>query len=257
VLSPTQLTLASTSTSPSTARPPRFFISRLLTSPRCRSSVSPARRSSLIRSLIARVAFAHLSQPRTHLLNHFTFTPRIFLILSIRMVHLFTTIALLASALFPTVAAHGWVEAIAVDGQIYAGPAPGDSTNMKSPIRQVANNGPTKGTDNTDLACGIGAHTPASMVVPANPGSRITFQWGNGQGGKWVHEIGPEMTYLADCGGDCTTFDATKAEWFKVDQAGQSSSGWYQKDIRTSHNFPFPSAHLQSTFVVTQSRVIR
>ena len=42
------------------------------------------------------------------------------------------------------------------------------------------------------------------------------------------------MTYMARCEGTtCDKYDATNANWFKIDQAGQRSdgSGWWMADI--------------------------
>ena len=59
------------------------------------------------------------------------------------------------------------------------------------------------------------------MVVPANPGSNVTFQWSGGAGQKWPHNTGPLMTYMASCGStSCDKFDSLDAEWFKIDEAG-------------------------------------
>lgn len=41
--------------------------------------------------------------------------------------------------------------------------------------------GPVKGASNPDLNCGLSAQL-AEMVVPANPGSNVTFQWSGSQG---------------------------------------------------------------------------
>ena len=42
------------------------------------------------------------------------------------------------------------------------------------------------------------------------------------------------MTYMAVCDGTtCDKFNASNAQWFKIDEAGQKSdgSGWVQADI--------------------------
>lgn len=145
------------------------------------------------------------------------------------------TLALVASTLLPTVSAHGWISAVAVDGTIYSGNRPGTSNPVKSPIRIITDAGPVKGTSNPDLSCGFGAHTPAPMVVPAQPGSRVTFQWDSGSG-HWVHNTGPMMTYMAECTGTtCDKFDSSKAQWFKIDQAGRKSGQmtWFQQDVQS------------------------
>ena len=52
-----------------------------------------------------------------------------------------------------------------------------------SPIRLVNDIGPVKGSSNPDLICGLSAQN-AAMVVPANPGSTVSFQWSGGGGQK-------------------------------------------------------------------------
>lgn len=50
-----------------------------------------------------------------------------------------------------------------------------------SPIRQISDFGPVKGSSNPDLMCGLTAQK-AALVVPANPGSVMSFQWVGGDG---------------------------------------------------------------------------
>ena len=89
-------------------------------------------------------------------------------------------------ALLPSVAAHGYVSKVVIDGTTYTGPLPADAagaTNSASPIRQIADIGPVKGATNPDMTCGLSAQL-ASMVVSANPGSSMEFYWGNPSGGN-------------------------------------------------------------------------
>ena len=89
-------------------------------------------------------------------------------------------------ALSPSVAAHGYVSKVVIDGKTYTGPLPADAagaTNSASPIRQIADIGPVKGATNPDINCGLSAQL-ASMVAPANPGSSMEFYWGNPSGGN-------------------------------------------------------------------------
>ena len=89
-------------------------------------------------------------------------------------------------ALLPSVAAHGIVTMVKIDGTTYYGNQPADAgaaNHSASPIRQVADIGPVKGATNPDINCGLSAQL-ASMVVPANPGSSMEFYWGNFNGGN-------------------------------------------------------------------------
>ncbi len=80
-------------------------------------------------------------------------------------------------ALLPSVAAHGFVTKVVIDGKTYSGNVP-NAKPSDSPIRQIADIGPVKGSSNPDLNCGLSAQL-ATQVAPANPGSELQFFWGN------------------------------------------------------------------------------
>lgn len=140
-------------------------------------------------------------------------------------------------AVAPSVFAHGFLGQVAIDGKWYAGNVP-NNYKGPSPIRLVNDIGPVKGSSNDDLMCGLSAQK-AAMVVPANPGSKVTFQWSGGGGQKWPHNTGPLMTYMASCGStSCGQFDPSGAQWFKIDEVGRKSDGnWYQMDISKGASF--------------------
>jgi hypothetical protein len=84
-------------------------------------------------------------------------------------------------ALLPSVAAHGYVTKVVIDGTTYNGNVPagdGGSNPSASPIRQIYDISPIKGANNPDMTCGMSAQL-ASMVVPANPGSSMEIYWGD------------------------------------------------------------------------------
>ncbi|KZV75257.1 lytic polysaccharide monooxygenase [Peniophora sp. CONT] len=130
-------------------------------------------------------------------------------------------------------AAHGYLGSVAIDGTTYTGPTPSanpDAAKSTSVIRQVADISPVQGASNDDLRCGLSA-AAASQEADAKPGSTVEYWWSGGGGQNWPHNTGPVITYMAECTGtpDCTTFDASKASWFKIDQiSGPSSGTWYQ-----------------------------
>ncbi|KAL5508486.1 hypothetical protein ACEPAH_6105 [Sanghuangporus vaninii] len=133
----------------------------------------------------------------------------------------------------PFAAAHGYVHAISIDGQRYEGNAP-NSNKVESPIRTISTINPVKGADNKAINCGPSAE-PAAVVADASPGSTLEFDWGD-----WPHNTGPILTYLASCGDStCDQFDASDAQWFKIDQAGKKSgsSEWYQQDIMNGQSY--------------------
>ena len=88
----------------------------------------------------------------------------------------------LSSLLFilPSVAAHGYVTRVSIDGTSYSANAP-FARPSDSPIRQVSDFSPVKGADNSSMNCGLNAQL-ATMVVPANPGSAMEFYWGGPDG---------------------------------------------------------------------------
>ncbi|KAI1019129.1 hypothetical protein LB503_009120 [Fusarium chuoi] len=55
---------------------------------------------------------------------------------------------------------------------------------------------------------------PANLTVQVAAGGTVDFQWT-----EWAH-FGPMMTYVAPCGGDCSTVDKTTLKWVKIDEAG-------------------------------------
>ncbi|KAI0643271.1 glycosyl hydrolase family 61-domain-containing protein [Trametes meyenii] len=135
-------------------------------------------------------------------------------------------------AALPYVTAHGYLKSVSIDGKTYEGNVPNHASG-DSPIRLIDDIDPVKGVDNPNMSCGQNAQK-AALVVPANPGSSVSFAWASGNGGNWPHNTGPMMTYMASCGDTtCDKFDASGAQWFKVDEAGKKSDGstWVQQDV--------------------------
>jgi len=142
--------------------------------------------------------------------------------------------ALVALSTTLSVSAHGTITLVNIDGTTYAGPQPATNGGPgKSIVRQLSDLGPVKGASNPDLACGLGAHSPAALVAPAKPGSTVELQW-MGAAGPWIHEVGPMLTYMAQCTGTtCDKFDPKNAKWFKINEMGQKPDGtWYQADLK-------------------------
>jgi len=144
---------------------------------------------------------------------------------------MFKLLAATTLGLLPLVSAHGYLREVGIDGEVYRANIP-RVTNFASPIRAVDDIVPVKGAANKSLSCGLNAQNGA-MVVPAKPGSALTFDWAGGDNGLWPHNIGPMFTYLAACTGTtCDKFDASEAKWFKIDQTGRQSNGsWFQQFI--------------------------
>lgn len=132
------------------------------------------------------------------------------------------------------VAAHGIMRRISIQGKVFEGNGAGGPTNP-SVIRQVSSQDPNKGANNPSLTCGPNSG-PAALVADANPGDVITFDWRTASDGKWPHNTGPMLTYMANCGSvTCDKFNQADAQWFKIDQVGRkpNSAEWVQNDLMT------------------------
>ncbi|THH15706.1 hypothetical protein EUX98_g9423 [Antrodiella citrinella] len=144
----------------------------------------------------------------------------------------FTTLVVTLLAALTYVAAHGFVSQVKIDGKSYKGNVPSDP-KIDSPIRMIKQQDPVKGATNPAVNCGPDA-TKAALVASANPGSNLEFYWNAADLSHWPHNVGPIMTYMAECtGATCDKFDSTNAKWFKINELGKkgSSSTWYQQDL--------------------------
>ncbi|TVY56901.1 Endoglucanase-7 [Lachnellula cervina] len=59
-----------------------------------------------------------------------------------------------------------------------------------------------------------GRNANVSATVAA--GSTVEFQWTQ----PWAHNIGPMLTYVANCNGDCKTVDKATLKFVKIDESG-------------------------------------
>jgi len=137
-------------------------------------------------------------------------------------------------ALLPLVSAHGYVAQVAIDGTDYYGNVP-NANPVPSIVRQINDVAPVKGASNPYLNCGQDAQL-ASLVANANPSSQLQFWWKGGDGSDWPHNIGPIMTYMAQCiDTTCDQYNSTNAEWFKIEETGlqPGNTTWYQENIST------------------------
>jgi hypothetical protein len=130
------------------------------------------------------------------------------------------------------VSAHGILKRISIQGKNFEGNGAG-GPNSPSVIRQVSSQDPNKGADNPALTCGPNSG-PAALVADASPGDTINFDWTTASGGKWPHNTGPMLTYMASCGPvTCDKFNQADAQWFKIDQVGRKPNNgeWVQQDL--------------------------
>ncbi|KAF7365218.1 hypothetical protein MVEN_00393400 [Mycena venus] len=92
---------------------------------------------------------------------------------------------------------------------------------------------PVTSVSDPNLTCGPNAQL-AEDVADANPGDAVAVNWVSTEG-PWFHNVGPMLTYLANCGSaPCSGFDASNAMWFKIQQVGRDATGgWAQAQLNT------------------------
>ncbi|TFK68673.1 hypothetical protein BDN72DRAFT_768969 [Pluteus cervinus] len=132
------------------------------------------------------------------------------------------------------VAGHGFVHEVDVGGQTYPGWNPSvDNYSGAVPgvVRKVASDGPVVDFTGANISCNVGGSDPGTKVAEVSSGSPITFDWS-----YWPSDHqGPVTTYMASCGGDCTTFNADNARWFKIDAMGYQDGQWAANKLITNN----------------------
>ncbi|KAL5046730.1 glycosyl hydrolase family 61-domain-containing protein [Aspergillus fruticulosus] len=122
-----------------------------------------------------------------------------------------------------SVAGHGYVTSIDVDGTTYGGYLVDTYYYESDPPELIAWS--TTATDtgyvaptaygDSDIVCHRGAE-PGALSAEISPGGSVTLYWST-----WpTDHHGPVITYLANCNGDCASVDKTALEFFKIDAGG-------------------------------------
>ncbi|EPS38835.1 hypothetical protein H072_7397 [Dactylellina haptotyla CBS 200.50] len=131
-----------------------------------------------------------------------------------------------ATAGATVVMGHGFITDINAGGKTYIGFNPFNGANTQSitqswDISNSKKDGPMLVRDGDGMVCQNGAK-PAQQSAEVAAGSKITFRWN-----QWPPDHkGPIITYLADCGGDCSSADGSKLSWFKTDETGLVGKDW-------------------------------
>lgn len=97
---------------------------------------------------------------------------------------------------------------------------------------------------NSSIACNQGGEDGTDKTFDVNAGSDMTFEWTNVRPSalyftcrltyfyaigppQWPSDhLGPVTTFMASCNGDCSTFEASNGQWFKIDQGGYTNGQW-------------------------------
>jgi len=114
---------------------------------------------------------------------------------------------------------HGYVTEVTVGGKTYPAWRPFDDPYLTPPptlvARKVASSGPVNPTS-PEIDCGLTGDTGTAATATAAAGSQVKFQWT-----PWLAEHrGPVSIFMANCNGNCATFSANAAQWFKIDYQG-------------------------------------
>ncbi|KAJ6480266.1 glycoside hydrolase family 61 protein [Mycena sanguinolenta] len=151
-------------------------------------------------------------------------------------------VLLLPFLTLPSVFGHGFVWKVGIDAtQTLIGNVP-NARPTGSIVRQINSVDPVKGADNPYVNCGNDAQL-AEDIVDVNPGDDMSFLWTGGDLSRWPHNIGPMLTYMTACpDSDCSTFNSSKAKWFKIAQVGRipndSQGTWYQNFLFSADGVP-------------------
>lgn len=172
---------------------------------------------------------------------------------------IFTLLAPLIGAAL--VSAHGQVSSVSSGGVTNEGPNiyySADSRNSGTAIRTMYKaSSPAyvlsgDFNNNAKMSCEEASGAPSLLKVAA--GDSVTVQWvgstsellnqpgtGTTSDNPWVHAMGPIMDYIAECDGDCSSYDATSASWVKLAEFGIDNSQSISSDLRqTMTNKPEP-----------------
>ncbi|KAI1466701.1 carbohydrate-binding module family 1 protein [Daldinia caldariorum] len=150
-------------------------------------------------------------------------------------------VAALASA--ATVAAHGHVDHVVIDGLFYQGYDPTNFPYQQNPPTVVG--WTTSQTDNgfvepnsfgsADIICHKSAK-PAGGHAQVKAGDSISITWNT-----WPESHkGPMIDYLAACNGPCESVNKETLEFFKIDEVGKIDdsvqNGFWGSDVLIKNN---------------------
>ncbi|KAF5612773.1 glycosyl hydrolase family 61 [Fusarium sp. NRRL 25303] len=79
-----------------------------------------------------------------------------------------------------------------------------------------------------DINCHVNAE-PGALTAQVAAGGKVDFFWPD-----WPHEVGPVLTYIAACGGDCASVEKSSLSWVKIDEAGYDGQWAAEKLINNN-----------------------
>jgi lytic cellulose monooxygenase (C1-hydroxylating) len=156
-------------------------------------------------------------------------------------------IALAAASLLPRALAHGYVRTWTLDGVDFDGYSRQDGQPHSDAIGwsfTTPDEGPEMDLSSPNFACRSGG-TSASNSGTIAAGGTVGMFWTsddkniNPDGWAESHR-GPIMTYIAPCGGDCSSIDASSLKWTKIAESGvvsgqANTQGTWATDVMRSN----------------------
>ncbi|KAF4621501.1 hypothetical protein G7Y89_g14572 [Cudoniella acicularis] len=149
---------------------------------------------------------------------------------------------LFAVGLLNSVTAHGGVSNYSVGTKWYRGYNPNEAPEEQDGQPWLINRkwlsiDPINDPANLSIACNTPG-TPAVSSIPIKAGEDITAIYY-----YWLHNVGPMIAWMADCGGPCNKFNASEGKWFKIGQRGLLSGGivegnWFQRQFQNWEGLP-------------------
>ncbi|KAK0102248.1 hypothetical protein ONS95_005871 [Cadophora gregata] len=147
------------------------------------------------------------------------------------------TNSLLALASATSVAAHGFVKGVSIDGVYQTGwlvdyaynPSPPESFGWSETALDLGFVSPAALAE-PDIICHLGAKNGALSAKIA-AGTTMEVFW---SGWPDSHK-GPVIDYLASCKGDCSTVDKTALEFFKIDEKGLEAGSWASDELMNNN----------------------
>lgn len=84
----------------------------------------------------------------------------------------------------------------------------------------------------SDINCNKNAQA-ATISATVKAGGSVTFEWS-----LWPHNIGPVLTYVANCNGNCSLVNMNTLAWVKIDQSGYNvaTSTWASQTLINNNN---------------------
>ncbi|SCV48781.1 related to endoglucanase IV precursor [Fusarium fujikuroi] len=85
-----------------------------------------------------------------------------------------------------------------------------------------------KSMNTLDINCHVNAE-PGALTAQVAAGGKVDFFWPD-----WPHDVGPVLTYIAACGGDCASVEKSSLSWVKIDEAGYDGQWAAEKLINNN-----------------------